>query len=60
MQEGEKNPWLHLDSFEPAAIRLMLERLQESARQTGCSLPAFYIYLYPQESGRVAKYLSEI
>ena len=35
MQEGEKNPCLHLDSLEPAAIRFTLERLQESARQLG-------------------------
>ena len=32
---------MHQDSLEPAAIRFTLERLQESARRSGCSLPAF-------------------
>ena len=34
-------------SLKPAAIRLTLERLQESARQSGCFLLAFFKYLYP-------------
>jgi len=57
MQDGEKNPWLHLDSFKPAAIRFMLELLQESARHSVCFLPANFIYLYPQKSWRVTYYL---
>ena len=48
----EKNPWLHLDSLEPAAIRFTLKCLQESARWSGCFLPANFMYLYPQEISR--------
>jgi len=40
---------MHRDSLEPAAIRFMLEHLQESARQSGYFLSAFFMYLYPQE-----------
>ena len=40
---------MHQDSLEPAAIRFTLERLQESARQSGHFLPAFFMYLYLQE-----------
>jgi len=40
---------MHQDSLEPAAIRLTLERLQESARRSGYFLPAFFMHLYPQE-----------
>ena len=40
---------MHQDSLEPAAIRLMLKRLQESAKQLEYFLPAFFMYLYPQE-----------
>ena len=40
---------MHQDSLEPAAIRFTLERLQESARQSGQFLPDFFMYLYPQE-----------
>ena len=47
MQEGEK---IQLDSLEPAAIQFTLEHLQKSARQSGCFLPANFMYLYPQES----------
>jgi len=36
---------MHQDSLEPAAIRFTLERLQESARQSGHFLPAFFMYL---------------
>ena len=35
--ERRKKPWLHLDSFEHAAIWFTLKHLQESAR---CFLPA--------------------
>jgi len=45
LQTGEKIQ----DSLEPAAIRFMLERLQESARRSGYFLPAFSMYLNPQE-----------
>ena len=45
LQTGEKIQ----DSLEPAAIRFTLERLQESARRSGYSLPAFFMYLYPKE-----------
>ena len=41
MQEGEK---IH-DSLEPTATRLSLEHLQESVSQSGCFLPAFFMYL---------------
>ena len=51
MQEGEKNPRLHLDSLKPAAIQFMLERLQESASQLGCLLPAFFMYLFHRNPG---------
>ena len=37
---------MHQDSLEPAAIQFMLERLQESVRQSGYFLPAFFMYLY--------------
>jgi len=40
---------MHQASLEPAAIRFMLECLQESARRSGYFLPDFSIYLYPQE-----------
>ena len=40
---------MHQDSFEPAATRFVLEHLQESARRSGYFLPAFFMYLYPQE-----------
>ena len=40
---------MHQDSLEPAAIRFTFERLQESAWRSGYFLPAFFIYLYPQE-----------
>ena len=33
---------MHQDSLEPAAIRFTPERLQESARQSGYFLPAFF------------------
>jgi len=36
---------MHQDSLEPAAIRFMLERLQEPARRSGYFLPAFFMYL---------------
>jgi len=49
VQEGEINPWLSLDSLNPAANRFTLKRLQESARQSGYFLPANFMYLYPQE-----------
>ena len=45
LQTGEKIQ----DSLKPAAIRFTLERLQESARLSGYFLPAFFMYLYPQE-----------
>ena len=32
---------MHQDSLEPAAIRFVLERLQESARRSGYFLPIF-------------------
>ena len=48
---------MHQDSLEPAVIRFTLERLQESARQSGYFLPAFFMYLYPQELQRVTYYL---
>ena len=48
LQTGEKS-MMHQDSLEPAAIRFTLERLQESARRSGYFLPAFFVYLYPQE-----------
>ena len=41
---------MHQDSLEPAAIRFTLERLQESAQRSGHFLPAFFVYLYPQDS----------
>ena len=41
LQTGEKS-MMHQDSLEPTAIRFMLERLQESARRSGCFLPAFF------------------
>ena len=41
---------MHQDSLEPAAIRFTLERLQESTRRSGYFIPAFFIYLYLQES----------
>ena len=41
LQTGEKS-MMHQDSLEPAAIRFMLERLQEPARQSGYFLPAFF------------------
>ena len=40
---------MHQDSLEPAAIQFTLERLQESARQSGYFLSAFFMYLYPQK-----------
>ena len=36
LQTGEKF-MMHQDSLEPAAIRFTLERLQESARRSGCN-----------------------
>ena len=36
---------MHQDSLEPAAIRFLLERLQESARRSGYFLPAFFMHL---------------
>ena len=46
LQTGEKIQ----DNLEPAAIRFMFERLQESARQSGYFLPAFFhVSIYPQE-----------
>ena len=33
---------MYQDSLEPAAIRFMLEHLQESARQSGYFLTAFF------------------
>jgi len=33
LQTGEKKSMMHQDSLEPAAIRLTLECLQESAKQ---------------------------
>ena len=38
---------MHQDILEPAAIRFTLESLQESARQSGDFLPAYFVYLYP-------------
>ena len=38
------------DSFEHAAIRFMLRRLQESARWSGCFLPPYFMYIYPDKS----------
>ena len=40
---------MYQDSLEPAAIRFALECLQKSARRSGHFLPAFFMYLYPQE-----------
>ena len=45
LQTGEKIQ----DSLEPAAIRFTFKCLQESARRSGYFLPAFFMYLYPQE-----------
>ena len=44
---------MHQDSLEPAAIQFTLEPLQESGRQSGYFLPAFFMYLYPQEPKKV-------
>ena len=38
---------MHQDSLKPVAIRFVLKPLQESARQSGYFLPAFFMYLYP-------------
>ena len=35
-----------MGSLEPAVIRLMLERLQESAGQSGCFLLVNFKYIY--------------
>jgi len=35
---------MYQDSLEPAAIRFMLKRLQESARRSGYFLPAFFMH----------------
>ena len=51
---------MHQDSHEPAAIRFTLECLQESARQSGYFLPAFFMYLYPQEPYKVTNYLEAL
>ena len=40
-----KKSMMHQDSIEPAAIRFMLERLQESARQSGYFLPAYVVQM---------------
>ena len=48
---------MHQGSLKPAAIRFTLERLQESARRSGYFLPAFFMYLYPQEPKKVTYYL---
>jgi len=40
---------MHQGSLKPAAIRFALKHLQESARRLGYFLPAFFMYLYPQE-----------
>ena len=48
---------MHQNSLEPAAIRFTLKCLQESARRSGYFLPAFFMYLYPQEPQRVTYYL---
>ena len=45
VEKGEKNPCLDLGSREPAAIRLTLECLQESARQSGCFLIVNFMYV---------------
>ena len=45
LQPGEK---IH-DAPRQPAIRFMLKHLQESARRSGYFLPAFFMYLYPQE-----------
>ena len=45
----EKKSMMNQDSLDPAAIRFTLERLQESARQSGHFLPALFMLLYPQE-----------
>ena len=37
---------MHQDSLEPATIQFMLERLQESARQSGYFLPAFFTCMF--------------
>ena len=37
-------------SLEPAAIRLTLKRLQESARRSGCFLLVNFMYTYPRNS----------
>jgi len=39
LRQEKKKSMMHQDSFEPAAIQFMLENLQESARQSGYSLP---------------------
>jgi len=49
LQTREKS-MIHQDSLEPAAIRFMLKRLQESAKESGYFLIAFFMYLYPQLS----------
>jgi len=43
--QQEKKSMMHQDSLEPATIRFTLERLQESARQSGYFLPLLYIYV---------------
>ena len=48
---------MHQDSLEPAAIQFTVERLQESARRSGYYLPAFFMYLYPQEPWKVTYHL---
>ena len=44
-EKVEKEVKTH-DCLEPAVIRLTLECLQESARQSGCFLLVIYYYIY--------------
>ena len=46
-EKVEKEEKIHDWTFEPAAIRLTLERLQESARRSGYFLLTIFMYLYP-------------
>jgi len=37
---------MHQDTLKPAAIQFTLEHLQESARQSGYFLPAFFMCIF--------------
>ena len=51
MEKGEKiHDWNDPGSLKPAAIRLMLKCLQESARQPGCSISCIYVSIGTLES----------